>query len=368
MKSNYRAWSTKLKAQLKVMDCWQLVSGVELQPPATGPPGCDAPTQAATVAARRSWDKRNDRAAAVLITSITDDELHTVQAVDEDPVAIWTRLREKIERRSEAEAETAFMKFLDFTHEEAETANKTIERFETLLTNCLDQGVAVDENMKKRMLIGRPADRYQFLKQNYLLSPMATKPDLASLKAQRRDIDSEFQKSNGGSNSKTGQGNRAEGEVDWGQSSTSGGSKQNDKSSGKHSCRCDKKNGGRGSGSDRDNYDKNGSGASGGDVNCYCCGQKGHIKPNCPKKDESCRKCGKTGHLQAMCKSTGGSGNSEGSRIKPEAGQFEDFDGFNCDATIGVMEAMVGEQGGKSDDQDKAHRDVQKWLSRKFSS
>ena len=59
-----------------------------------------------------------------------------------------------------------------------------------------------------------------------------------------------------------------------------------------------------------------------------------------------------------MCKSTGGSGKSEGSRIKPEAGQFEDFEGFNCDATIGVMEAMVGELGGKSDDQHKAHRDV----------
>ena len=54
MKSNYRAWSTKLKAQLKVMDCWQLVSGVELQPSATGPPGCDTAMQTATVAARRN--------------------------------------------------------------------------------------------------------------------------------------------------------------------------------------------------------------------------------------------------------------------------------------------------------------------------
>ena len=133
MNSNYRAWSTKLKAQLKVMDCWQLVSGVEVQPPATGPPGCDAAKQFAAVAARRSWDKRKDRAAAVLITSITDDELHTVQAVDDDPVAIWIRLREKFERRSEAEVETAFKKFLDFTHKEEETANETIERFETLL-------------------------------------------------------------------------------------------------------------------------------------------------------------------------------------------------------------------------------------------
>ena len=34
-KDNYRAWSSKLKAQLKVMDCWRLIIGVVLMPPAT---------------------------------------------------------------------------------------------------------------------------------------------------------------------------------------------------------------------------------------------------------------------------------------------------------------------------------------------
>ena len=198
------------------MDCWRLVTATELQPPATGAPGCTAAETAAAELLRRNWDRRKDRASAVLITSITDDELHTVQAVDEDPVAIWTRLREKFERRSEAEAETAHMKFLDFTHLESETANETIERFETLVTTCLDQGIAIDENMKKRMLIGRPAERYQFLKQNYLLAPAATKPDLPALKAQIRDIDSEFQKVNAGSKNKDGQANRAE-EANWSQ-------------------------------------------------------------------------------------------------------------------------------------------------------
>ena len=156
-KDNYRAWSTKMKAQLKVMECWQLVSGIALQPAAIGPLG-SAVVTTAVVAARRSWDRRNDQAAAVLITSITDDELHTVQAVDEDRVAIWRRLQESIERSSEAEAEITFMTSFDFSHKEAETANEMIERFKRII--CLDQGVAVNENTKKRMLIGRPADRY----------------------------------------------------------------------------------------------------------------------------------------------------------------------------------------------------------------
>ena len=89
---------------------------------------------------RRSWDRRSDGASAVLITSISEEELHTVNGIDENPPLIWTRLREKIERRAEAEAESAFMLFLDFAHIESETANEMIERYETTLQNCLDYG------------------------------------------------------------------------------------------------------------------------------------------------------------------------------------------------------------------------------------
>ena len=49
-KDNYRSWSTKLKVQLKVMDCWLLVTGIKVQPPATGPARCDAAATAAAVA------------------------------------------------------------------------------------------------------------------------------------------------------------------------------------------------------------------------------------------------------------------------------------------------------------------------------
>ena len=84
------------------------------------------------------------------------------------------------------------MLFLDFTHFELESANGMIERCETTLQNCLDQGVTVDNNMRQRILIGRPAERYKFLKQSFLLSPLATRPTLDALKAQLRDIDSDY--------------------------------------------------------------------------------------------------------------------------------------------------------------------------------
>ena len=119
-KDNYRAWSSTLKSQLKVMDCWRMVTAVELMPPDAAPADSTVAQQSAARLTRASWDKRRDRAAAILITSISDEESHTVLAVDEDPVEIWNRLREKFERRSEAEAETAQMNILDFAHREGE--------------------------------------------------------------------------------------------------------------------------------------------------------------------------------------------------------------------------------------------------------
>ena len=146
---------------------------------------------------------------------------------------IWTRLREKSERRSEAEAETAFMLFLDFAHIESETANEMIERYETTLQNCLDQGVVVDNDMRQRTLIGRLAERYKFLKQNYLLANTATKPNLDALKAQQRDIDSDYRKPNFGVKTKAGHGHRAKIEAKWGKKSNSGSDKRRDKYSGR---------------------------------------------------------------------------------------------------------------------------------------
>ena len=91
-KDDYRSWAVKLKVQLKVMDYWLLVTGAELQPPATAPAGADAAAITAALALRKSWDKTRDGASAALITSISDEELHTVYGIDEDPPQIWIRL------------------------------------------------------------------------------------------------------------------------------------------------------------------------------------------------------------------------------------------------------------------------------------
>ena len=37
---------------------------------------------------------------------------------------------------------------------------------------------------------------------------------------------------------------------------------------------------------------------------CYCCGQVGHRRPDCPRRNESCSLSGKRGHLSQVCRSS----------------------------------------------------------------
>ena len=122
-KDSYRSWAMKLKAALKVMDWWKLVEGTEVAPPSAAPAGAALAETRAVLAAKLVWDKKWDRASSVLVTSISDEEIHTVYTVDDDPVQIWARLKERFERRSGAEAETAQMQLLEFAHREGENAN-----------------------------------------------------------------------------------------------------------------------------------------------------------------------------------------------------------------------------------------------------
>ena len=202
--------------------------------------------------------------------------------VEDDPEMIWNRLKEKFERVSEAEAENANSQFLEFAHIESETALQTIARFNIIVLKCHDQGIVLTEQSKRRMFIMRPSKRYFILKQNFLLAPVAAQPTLETLKAQLQDIETDLKKNSVDDKSTMGQGHRADGEINWGQGSSSD---YNRGDRGRGSGR------GRGNGGGREN-DKNdrgsGSGKGGGDVTCYCCGQKGHIKPNCPKNLETC--------------------------------------------------------------------------------
>ena len=146
-KDNYKPWSLKLKHALQLTRRWELVLGTEA--------GATTAEVTAALALRANWDQRYEKAAAVLVMSISDDELVTVQAHDEHPIQISALLRESsrdaVKPRSEGES-----------------ANILIELFETAVKFCNDQGVVVNEDLQKRMLLALLAERYGYLRQSYI--------------------------------------------------------------------------------------------------------------------------------------------------------------------------------------------------------
>ena len=60
------------------------------------------------------------------------------------------------------------------------------------------------------------------------------------------------------------------------------------------------------------------SNASRGSTNkCCCCGQIGHRRHECPRRNESCSLCGKRGHLSQVCRSSGGNANALAVEVEP---------------------------------------------------
>ena len=119
-----------------------------------------------------------------------------IKPVITDRVAVWKRLKNKFERKTEVAKEAAHIAFLNFKHAETETADWTIDRFEKEVQLCEQQGISQSEEIQPRMLLNRPNDRYATLKT--LFQHALTKPDLDSTFASIRDVDATYQTKNAG--------------------------------------------------------------------------------------------------------------------------------------------------------------------------
>ena len=173
-KDNYTAGSGKMKALLLVNRVWDLVLGKRIRsnpaPAAIVAFGARNTNQDAIDTANKKLDDFEDaynKAACLIAEPITDSEILSVTSVMEDPVATWNKLRQKFARRSEMGQEAAQMALLSFQHIETETANDTIERFESVIKECAQQGVSTTNQLLERMLLAHPNDRFVYLKKSY---------------------------------------------------------------------------------------------------------------------------------------------------------------------------------------------------------
>lgn len=281
-----------MKTVFMVNKVWDIVKGTRLCPPP--PPVLRLATssengnEALVNAALQSIDDFENatcRAACLLQESISDTILYSVTSIIDDPAATWRKLQQKFARRSELEHEAAQKAFLSFQHNETESADETITRFEAVVERALQQNVAMSTQQIERALLSEPNDRYSALKSNYQYSQV--KPDIDQLCESMRDEDLQHKKKH--SSPAHGAAAFADAveaaavqrlEVLWAQ-------KQADSV---------RPPGGR-------------PGAS--SSICYCCGDRGHYARDCRLARTRCKFCQRTGHLEKMCqkkKREGGEG------------------------------------------------------------
>ena len=136
-KNNYSARSDRTLANLLSYELWDLVTGDRAKP-VIPTAILDKASTTVTNQARidtettelRSYMKDFRTASRIILNSISDEQMAYIKPVITDPVAVWKRLQNKFERKTEVAREAAHMVFLNFEHSEIETADSLIERFE----------------------------------------------------------------------------------------------------------------------------------------------------------------------------------------------------------------------------------------------
>lgn len=149
---NYTAWAVRMRLVFKANKVWEIVEGIDVRPPP--PPALvlananNPGNVAAVVAANQAmieFETSVTRAVFLIQESVSDDILHSIEDISNDPAAIWTTLHRKFARTSELQYESAQQAFLTFQHVETESAEQTIMRFEGVVTRARHQCVVVTD-------------------------------------------------------------------------------------------------------------------------------------------------------------------------------------------------------------------------------
>lgn len=72
-------------------ECWDIVNGTATMP-RDGPRGSTAEHVATAITAKSAYTNKYNEVASILTNSISNDQVHFVLTVHEDPVAIWNQV------------------------------------------------------------------------------------------------------------------------------------------------------------------------------------------------------------------------------------------------------------------------------------
>ena len=139
-----------MKVVFIVNNVWDIVEGSRNRPPpppvlrlATSSAGGNEDLVKEANKQIAEFQGAANRAVCFLAESISDSILLPVTNILADPAATWKKLQQKFARKSELEHEAAQKAFLSFQHQETESAEETITRFEAVVDRALQQNVVM---------------------------------------------------------------------------------------------------------------------------------------------------------------------------------------------------------------------------------
>ncbi|KAF7964387.1 hypothetical protein HWV62_8825 [Athelia sp. TMB] len=124
---NYAEWCINTKALLQSQKLWRLVSGTLKKPDETK---FKSPPTEAQLSSLEDWEDRSERACGILSMSISPGQKPNITDCQDDPVAIWTKLKSVHEAQKPSNRFNAYEDLLSIRKDSDESLSSLINRTE----------------------------------------------------------------------------------------------------------------------------------------------------------------------------------------------------------------------------------------------
>lgn len=166
---NYNTWSGDMQAWLRANGVWRIVNGTSTKPtlPAT-------PTAEETKAFD-DWTLKSDKASGMMYMLVEDDQKIHFNGIEDDPVKIWTALRDIHQQKRPGARFNAYDDLFSIRKQEDETLQTLMNRVDTSIRRIQDLRptgfdlAKLDDELASMAMIRALPDEYSTFASSLLL-------------------------------------------------------------------------------------------------------------------------------------------------------------------------------------------------------